>query len=96
MAAPGAHFGVIFGSSFVFFSGFVFGSFFLWLGRRFRYHFAFISEVIFYVFSISAENAGPYEYTAPADEVKGRAPRKTIKKPSQSEGKNDMKTETPK
>ena len=67
MAAPRAHFGVIFGSSFVFFSGFVFGSFFLWLGRRFRYHFAFISEVIFHVFLISAKNAGPYEYAAPAD-----------------------------
>ena len=92
----GLHFGVIFWSTFVFFLGFVFGSVFLWLGRRFRYHFAFISEVIFHVFSISAKNAGPYEYAAPADQIKGRAPRKTTKKPSQSEGKNDMKTEAQK
>ena len=58
--------------------------------------FCLISEVIFHVFPTSAENAGPYEYTAPADEVKGQAPQKTTKKPSQSEGKNDMKTEAQK
>ena len=73
------------------FLGFVLGSVFLWLGKRFACHFACILGVIFHVLSICAKHAGTCEYTAPANQIKGRAPRKTTKKPSKINRNNNVR-----
>ena len=68
---------------FVFFFGCIFGG--LWL--HFWCHFVWFLDVFFATFPDFVKNGAPHESAVNSDWIEGRAPRKTIKKPSKTEEK---------
>jgi len=73
------------------FSGLCFLTVFVRFGDAFSWHFASTSEQFLLFFQTLRKNAGTHEYAVPANEIKGPAPGKTIKKPPENEGKTARK-----
>ena len=64
---------------------------FVRFGDAFSWHFASTSEQFLLFFQTLRKNAGTHEYAVPANEIKGPAPGKTIKKPPENQGKTARK-----